>query len=137
MSTAVQAPDPTVANSAAQATGTIVIKFGGTSLGTASRIRAAARRVRALRRRGHDLVVVVSATGQTTDLLLKRLRAAGATATVSPALRREADRALGTGEDLSAALLATAMLALDLPAVSLRGGGREKLWRWHRQPAAA
>lgn len=102
--------------------GTIVIKFGGTALGSASRIRAAARRVRALRRQGHRTVVVVSATGQTTDQLLRRLRAAGTEAGSTSAFRREADRALGTGEDLSAALLATALLALGLPAVSLRGG---------------
>lgn len=101
---------------------TIVIKFGGTALGSASRIRAAARRVRTLMRQGHHPVVVVSATGQTTDQLLRRLRAAGTEAGSTSAFRREADRALGTGEDLSAALLATALLALGLPAVSLRGG---------------
>jgi len=101
---------------------TIVIKFGGTALGSASRIRAAARRVRALMRQGHQPVVVVSATGHTTDRLLRRLRSAGAEHPSTFAIGREADRALCTGEDLSAALLATALLALGVPAVSLRGG---------------
>ena len=103
----------------------IVIKFGGTALGTASRIRAAARRVRAIAREGHRPIVVVSATGQTTDQLLRRLRAAGNHAGHTPALRREADRALGTGEDLSAALLATALLTLGAGSgQSARGRGR-------------
>jgi len=95
----------------------VVIKFGGTSLGTAARIRTAARRVRTLVRTGVCPVVVVSAAGQATDRVLRRLEAVG-----GPAAGRETDRALATGEDLSAALLAAALQGLGLPAVSLRGG---------------
>jgi aspartate kinase len=100
-----------------------VIKFGGTSLASAARIRRAALRVRALRRAGHRLLVVVSATGHTTDRLLRRLDAVGrghADPRCDPS--RERDRALATGEDLSAALLAASLLGLGVPALSLRGG---------------
>ena len=48
----------------------IVQKYGGTSVGTPERLRAVARRVAAARARGHELVVVVSAMGDTTDDLL-------------------------------------------------------------------
>ena len=98
---------------------TLVIKFGGTSLGTPARVRLAARRVAAHVRRGRRVVVVVSAMGQATDRIVRLL------AQVSPRGRpepREADRALATGEDLSAALLASALIGLGVPARSLRGG---------------
>lgn len=101
----------------------VVIKFGGTALATLPRVRRAARRVRALWRAGQRPVVVVSAAGQATDRLLASWQ--GLSAASSPrdaAWDREADRLLATGEDRSAALLAGALLALGVPAVSLRGG---------------
>jgi aspartate kinase len=97
----------------------LVLKFGGTSLATAARIRRAARRVRWHLRRGRRVAVVVSANGHTTDRIVRLL------AGVSPYGRppgREADRALATGEDLSAALLAAALAAIGVSARSLRGG---------------
>lgn len=97
----------------------VVLKFGGTSLGSAGRVRRAAARIAAHVSRGRRPVVVVSAVGRTTDRLVRRLAA------VSPGGRpdaREADRALATGEDLSAALLAAALAGLGVPARSLRGG---------------
>jgi aspartate kinase len=98
----------------------LVIKFGGTSLGNPVRVRRAARRVAALRARGWSPVVVVSATGHTTDRILRRLHAVapGEPAATHP---REVDRALATGEDLSAALFATALAVLGVAARSLRG----------------
>jgi len=96
---------------------TVVVKFGGTSLRTPSRIQRAAKRVKAFRERGHDVVVVVSARGDSTDRILDDLAKLG-----SPAQGRELDRALTTGEDLSAALLATALATSGLAARSLRGG---------------
>lgn len=100
-----------------------VIKFGGTALATAARIRRAALRVRALKRGGHHPIVVVSATGHTTDRLLALLDAVGRGPTDQVCdSSRERDRALATGEDLSAALLAAALLGLGVPALSLRGG---------------
>lgn len=98
----------------------IVLKFGGTSLGTRSRVRAAARRVRSHLRRGEAPVVVVSANGHATDRILARLEglARGALPTVPS---RETDRALAAGEDLSASLLAFALAELGVAAWSLRG----------------
>lgn len=100
-------------------TGVVVLKFGGTSLGSPGRVRRAAARVHAHLRRGRRPVVVVSAMGGATDRIVRLLSA------VSPGGRpdgREADRALATGEDLSAALLAAALHGLGVPARSLRGG---------------
>ena len=98
----------------------VILKFGGTAVGTPARIRRAARRVREQARSGARVVVVVSATGNATDRIARWLQA------VAPedveGAGREFDRALATGEDLSAALLAAALLALGVPAVSVRGG---------------
>jgi aspartate kinase len=95
----------------------IVIKFGGTSLATPARMRRAAQRVRAHVRAGERVIAVVSAVGGTTDRILSRLQAVGAGAS-----HREYDRALATGEDLSAALFAAALASLGVAARSLRGG---------------
>lgn len=97
----------------------LVFKFGGTSVGTPARIRRAARRVAAHVRRGRRVVVVVSAMGRATDRVVRLLAAVAAGGRPDP---READRALATGEDLSAALLAAALVSLGVPARSLRGG---------------
>ena len=106
----------------------LVLKFGGASLATPARIRRAARRVSWLRAKGHDVVVVASAIGHTTDRLLAL---AGRTRNTSDTrstghderqLARETDRILATGEDLAAALLAAAITAAGHHARSLRGG---------------
>lgn len=96
----------------------VVLKFGGTSLGTAGRVRRAAARVHAHLARGRRPVVVVSATGNATDRIVSRL------ADVSRGRPdgREAARALATGEEVSAALLAVALAARGVDARSLRGG---------------
>ena len=98
----------------------LVIKFGGTSLATPARIRRAARRVRAHYRAHHRVVVVVSARGHTTDRLLRTLSLCAPNVEMQAA--REIDRALATGEDLAAATVAAALIASDVPAVSMRGG---------------
>lgn len=101
-----------------EARDTLVLKFGGTSLESPARQVAAAQRVKAVREGGRRVVVVVSARGHTTDHILEDLwRLAG-----HEPSGREADRALATGEDLSAALLAATLEALQVPARSLRGG---------------
>lgn len=97
----------------------LVLKFGGTSLGSAARVRRAARRVAAHVRRGRRVAVVVSARGHATDRIVRLLGAVSAGVRPDP---READRALATGEDLSAALLASSLAGLGVPARSLRGG---------------
>ena len=94
----------------------IVQKYGGTSLGDGEKIRSAARRAAELAGEGHKIVVVVSAQGDTTDLMiekameLNRHRAA-----------REMDAYLAAGEQMSAGLLAMAIGALGCGAVSLTG----------------
>lgn len=117
------APVPTRASSPgrrthATAAPTIVVKFGGTALGNSSRIRLAAKRIGELRSNGLQPVVVVSATGKTTDRLLRELRSVSR-ARATPASTRETDRALATGEALSAALLAAALSAIGIPAASV------------------
>lgn len=97
----------------------IVLKFGGISLGSSRRIRRAARRLLAWRRAGHRVLAVVSATGHATDNIVRRLSAVGADPRDAPG--SETDRALATGELLSAALVAAAVQALGAPAQSLSG----------------
>jgi aspartate kinase len=98
-------------------TGTVVVqKFGGSSLAGADRIRHVAERVAAEHERGSDLVVVVSAMGDTTDELLAL--AAAITDDPDP---RELDLLLATGEHISGTLLAMALHARGLKAISLTG----------------
>ena len=94
----------------------IVQKYGGSSLADAQRIHRAAGRVASLVREGHRLVVVVSAQGDTTDLLLQQIPSI----TAQPSAR-ELDAYLSAGEQMSAALMAMALEELDIPAVSLTG----------------
>jgi aspartate kinase len=94
----------------------IVQKYGGSSLADAERIRHVARRIARQRAAGHDLVVVVSAMGDTTDHLIEL--AAKITDQPDP---RELDLLLATGEHMSGTLVAMALHALGLPAISLTG----------------
>ena len=94
----------------------IVQKYGGTSLGDGQRVQAAARRVAELHRQGNRLVVVVSAQGDMTDLLIEK-----ATEVNPRGSSREMDAYLAAGEQMSAGLMAMAIGALGVPAVSLTG----------------
>jgi len=94
----------------------IVQKYGGTSLGDAERIRAAARRVTELARQGNRVVVVVSAQGDTTDELIEK-----AVQINRRRAMREMDAYLAAGEQMSAGLMAMAIGALGQSAVSLTG----------------
>lgn len=94
----------------------IVQKYGGTSLASAERIRAAAGRAVDLARQGNRVVLVVSAQGNTTDDLI------AAAAEVAPkGSPREMDAYMAAGEQLSAGLMAMAIQAAGCPAVSLTG----------------
>src|ERR1022692_1748134 len=96
--------------------GIIVMKFGGTSVADAERIKHAARRIVAKREAGYRVVAVLSARGQTTDELIAMAEE------VSPAPdRREMDMLLSTGERISWALCAMAINALGHEALSLTG----------------
>lgn len=90
----------------------IVHKYGGTSLADDSRIRRAAESVAALARDGHQMIVVVSAQGDTTDQLLSNTAGANL---------REKDAYIAVGELLSAGQMAMALEAMGCPAVSLAG----------------
>jgi aspartate kinase len=94
----------------------VVQKFGGSSLADADRIRRVARRIARERAAGADLVVVVSAMGDTTDELLSL--AAAITDTPD---ERELDMLLATGEHQSATLVSMALHALGVSAISLSG----------------
>lgn len=94
----------------------IVQKYGGSSLADPDRIRRAAQRMAGLVQAGHKLVAVVSAQGDTTDLLLEKVPQI----TASPPAR-ELDAYLAAGEQMSAALMAMALEELGIPAVSLTG----------------
>lgn len=94
----------------------IVQKYGGTSVENGQRIRMAAERAARLARQGNQVVVVVSAQGDTTDELLQKARG------INPkACGRELDACLACGEQLSAGLMALAIQYAGFPAVSLTG----------------
>ncbi|MGZ4109103.1 MAG: aspartate kinase [Actinomycetota bacterium] len=94
----------------------IVQKYGGTSVGDAERIQAVADRVVRYREQGHDVVVVVSAMGHTTDELLAL--AAQIAAVPEP---RELDMLLTAGERIAMSLLAIAVNARGCRAASYTG----------------
>lgn len=94
----------------------IVMKFGGTSVANPERISRAARLVVEEVRCGHEVAVVVSAMGKSTDELL-----ALAGEVNSQADRREIDMLLATGEQVTASLLAMAISAEGVPARSYTG----------------
>jgi aspartate kinase len=94
----------------------VVQKYGGSSVADAERIRGVAERVMRTKQAGHDVVVVVSAMGDTTDELLALARK------ISTAPdRRELDMLLSAGERISMALLSMAIRELGGDAISFTG----------------
>ena len=94
----------------------IVQKFGGSSVANAERVFNVADIVTSKYKEGHDLVVVVSAQGDTTDDLIAKAKE------INPdASKREMDMLLTAGEQMSASLLAMAIEKLGFPVVSLLG----------------
>ncbi|MCI8379981.1 MAG: aspartate kinase [Lachnospiraceae bacterium] len=92
----------------------IVKKFGGTSVANKERIFNVAKRCIEDYQKGHQVVVVLSAMGKQTDVLLQMAE------DINPkASKRELDMLLTTGEQTSVALMAMAMDSLGVPAVSL------------------
>lgn len=94
----------------------VVQKFGGSSVATAERIMNAARRAIRAKKAGNQVIVVVSARGDTTDELIELAQQI----TDNPPAR-EMDMLLSTGEQISIALMAMAIQTLGEPAVSLTG----------------
>ncbi len=94
----------------------VVQKYGGTSVADADRIRAVAEHVVHTRRQGHNVVVVVSAMGKTTDNLLRLAH------DVSPEPHlRELDMLISAGERISMALLCMAIHDMGVHATSFTG----------------
>lgn len=103
--------------------GLIVQKFGGTSVADAERIHKAARRAIAAKEKGNQVVVVVSAMGDTTDDLIdlaKQVCSYGGKEIQPP--KREMDQLLVTGEQVTIALIAMAICAQGHSAISFTGG---------------
>ncbi|MBE1446124.1 aspartate kinase [Paenibacillus sp. OAS669] len=95
----------------------IVMKFGGSSVGDAERMKRVANRVVERQREGNQCVVVVSAMGDTTDDLIDLSKQI---CSVTPPAR-EMDMLLTTGEQVSVALLSMAIQSLGQPALSFTG----------------
>jgi len=94
----------------------IVQKYGGSSVADEEKIQAVARRVARTKEQGHQVVVVVSAMGKTTDQLISLARR------INPNLpRRELDMLLSVGERISMALLSMAIQNLGHDAISFTG----------------
>jgi aspartate kinase len=98
----------------------IVHKYGGTSMGSTERIRSVAKRVAKWARAGHQMVVVPSAMSGETNRLLGLAKEL-APAQTSPEVMREMDMIAATGEQVSVGLLAIALQAEGMEAVSYTG----------------
>jgi aspartate kinase len=94
----------------------IVQKYGGTSVGTAARIRRVSRRIAATVEQGNQVVAVVSAMGQTTD----RLIALAHSINPEPPAR-ELDMLVANGETITAPLVAMCLEGMGVPAISMSG----------------
>ena len=94
----------------------VVQKYGGSSVANPERIKRVAARIIETKRQGHNVVVVVSAMGDTTDELIDLMKQIND----SPS-EREMDMLLSTGEQISVALLAMAIESMGEKAVSLTG----------------
>lgn len=96
--------------------GLTVQKYGGTSVKDAERVMNVARRITDEYKKGNNVVVAVSAQGDTTDDLIAKGKE------INPdASKRELDMLLATGEQISIALLAMAIESLGYPVISLTG----------------
>lgn len=98
----------------------IVHKYGGTSMGSPERIRNVAKRVAKWARAGHQMVVVPSAMSGETNRLLALAKEVSPNATTTE-IQRELDKIASTGEQVSVGLLALALHAEGMPAVSYAG----------------
>src|SRR5438309_1541441 len=94
----------------------IVQKYGGTSVGSAARIRRVSRRIANTVKQGQQVVAVVSAMGHTTDRLIALAQSVNAE---PPA--RELDMLVANGETITAPLVAMCLQGMGVPAVSLSG----------------
>lgn len=96
--------------------GLIVQKYGGTSVKDAERVMNVARRITDAYKAGNNVVVAVSAQGDTTDDLIEKAKEINENAS-----KREMDMLLATGEQISISLLAMAIEKIGCPVISLTG----------------
>ncbi|MDD3165340.1 MAG: aspartate kinase, partial [Oscillospiraceae bacterium] len=96
--------------------GLIVQKFGGSSVANTERIRNVAQIVTETFDKGNDVIVVLSAQGDTTDELIEKAAALNPNCS-----KREMDMLLACGEQMSVALCAMTIEALGYPVISLTG----------------
>ena len=96
--------------------GLIVQKFGGSSVANAERVFNVAKTITDTYNQGNDVVVVVSAQGDTTDDLIEKAKEIN-----KKPSKREMDMLLSTGEQISISLLAMAIESLGFPVISLTG----------------
>ena len=95
----------------------VVQKFGGSSVANAERVMNVARIVTDTYKAGNDVVVVVSAQGDTTDDLIDKAKE------INPrGSKREMDMLMAAGEQISISLLAMAIVSLGYPAISCWAG---------------
>ena len=94
----------------------LIKKFGGTSVGSIEKIKNIAKHICDSKENGNDLVIVVSAMGQSTD----QLNALAESITKNPP-RRELDMLLSTGEQVTMALLSMAINEYGIQAISMTG----------------
>ena len=94
----------------------VVQKYGGTSVGTIERIRNVAKRLIARKDKGDGVVVVVSAMGKTTDMLINMAKELS-----DAPSRRELDMLMSTGEQVSISLLSIALNEMGYESISLTG----------------
>ncbi len=94
----------------------IVQKYGGSSVADLEKLKAIARMISNVKQQGHDIVVVVSAMGKTTNQLIEMAKSLSGNPD-----RRELDMLLSTGERITMALLCIALNNLGVRAISLTG----------------
>ncbi len=97
----------------------LVLKFGGTSLGSVERIKHVAEIIRTVRNQGHKIIVVVSAMAGTTNRLVSLCH--DIISSHNNINSSEIDNILSTGETVSAGLLTLAIIELGFDAISLQG----------------
>jgi aspartate kinase len=95
----------------------VVMKFGGSSVADAGKIRAAAQRAIATREKGHQVAMVVSAMGDATDNLIELARQVA-----KVPHKREMDQLMATGEQVTISLMAMALEDMGAKAISFTGG---------------
>jgi len=94
----------------------LIKKFGGTSVGDLQKIKNIAKHISISKEAGNDIVIVVSAMGNTTDELTKMAQSIS-----SKPHKRELDMLLSTGEQITSALLSIALNEYGIPAVAMTG----------------